>query len=318
MPRLNTGKYSFVFLVCIAAYLLSLDQSVAQTSVSVQPFVASCAQDDEISPGDRSTINQAAIQFIQTAISNPATAYSSFTESAKETTSIDAFTSMIQGNLQPSGNFSTPEAWVAMTAKPGEDQAYVIVEGQTRNYTWDFVVWLGEENGSWHVHYFQFTIVAIAGKNVEELWTTARTEENRHHNFNAWVLYSRVLQMAGRGPHFQLGIYPEIKKEMTNLEVPLETQGQPPFNWQYGKSSFKVLNAAPVGVEGKLYLNITQEIANWADDKDADRMNRELITAFKVAHPECTEVFAGLLVAARERGGPRIFRTVDANLESAK
>lgn len=286
------------------------------------------------------------MQFVQTVLnSNPTAAYSSFTADAKRNVNVEDFTAMVQRGIQPMGPYknlrvahtylakvtggteeqrvvcgdvSSPEGWVVVTVKPGPRQAHVIVEGETLNNTWAFVIWLLQEQGIWHVQYFQIAVGTMVGKSAQDLWTMARMEQQRHHDFNACVLYAAALQLAGRGPNLQLGIQPEIQKEMTRLQVPRDFQGQPPFTWHFGKSSFKILTVGPVGIGGNIYLSIEQEIAHWTDDKDADRENRELTAAFKKAYPEYLDVFAGLVVAAHEAGGTRGYRTVDVKSESSK
>lgn len=120
-------------------------------------------------------------------------------------------------------------------------------------------------------------------------------------------------QLAFRGPDFQLGIEPEIKKEMSSLQVPSELQGNPPFAWKFADDNFKILTVGPIGVGGKIYLTINQEVAPWAADQEADKRNRALISDFISTVPEYTNAFAGLVVGAIEAGGHRGFRTVYEN-----
>jgi hypothetical protein len=121
------------------------------------------------------------------------------------------------------------------------------------------------------------------------------------------------MQLANRGPFLQLGILPDIMQAIAGLQRPKEMDGMLPFTWQFGESSFKVLNVGPIGVAKKVYREIDHEIAPWAADADADKKNHELISAFAGAHPEYKDVFSGLVVRAHERGGPRGFGTVVEN-----
>jgi hypothetical protein len=211
------------------------------------------------------------------------------------------------------GNISSPETWVAVNAKPGPAEAHVIVEGQTVNNTAVFVVWLIPEQGNWHVQYIDYAIAEMVGKSAADLLKMAEMENQKQHDFNAFILYTAALQLADRGPFFQLGIRPEIEKEIGEVKKPNNLQGQPPFVWDFGKSTFKVLNVGPIGVGGKVYLLIDHEVEPWAEDKEADRQNRDLITAFARTYPEYKDVFAGLVVRAHERGGSRGYGTVDEN-----
>ena len=150
------------------------------------------------------------------------------------------------------------------------------------------------------------------------MWDLARSEQQTKHDFNAAVLYQTASQLAYRGPNFQLGIYSEIQKEILKLQLPPELQGQPPFVWKFGGDEYKVLNVGPIGVGGKIYLMVTQEIAPWGADQEADQRNRALIADFERAVPEYSSAFAGLVVGAKESGGNRIFRTVDDTATAPK
>jgi hypothetical protein len=283
-------------------------------------------------------VDKAAIDFVQNALgANPEAAYSNFTAEAKKSVNSEKFVSVFKQGIQPMGpfkdlrvahtylaqvtgstqeqrvvcgNLSSPETWVAVNAKPGPAQAHVIVEAQTLNNTWAFVLWLLPEEGTWRVQYSQAMATAMVGKTAEDLQRMAESEMHESHNFDAYILYTTALQLAARGPFLQLGIQPEIQKGLENLKPPLILQGRPPFNWQFGQASFRVLNVGPIGVGQKIYLQIDQEIEPWADDKDADNKNHELISAFSNSYSEYKHAFAGLVVRAHERGGNRGFGTV--------
>jgi hypothetical protein len=332
--------------VCLTAVIALLSPGCNSRSQSIQPFISSCRTDDEISAKDRATLDAMAIVFVQNALGpNPETAYSNFTADAKGSVNSEKFVAMFRQGIQPNGpyknlrvahtylaqvtgstqeqrvvcgNLSSPEGWVAVNAKPGTAQGHVIVEAQTLNNTWAFIIWLVPEQGNWHVQYTQATVTAMVGKNAEDLLRMAESEMHENHNFNAYILYAAALQLASRGPFLQLGIQPEIQKGLENSKPPSVLQGQPPFDWQLGKSSYRVLNVGPIGVSQKVYLKIDHEIGPWADDKDADKKNRELISTFSSSYPEYKHAFAGLVVTAHERGGNRGFGTVSENDAAAK
>ncbi|SRR5216683_3113338 len=332
--------------VCLAAIIFLLAPGCNSRSQSIQPFLASCKTDGEISEKDLAAADKAAIDFVQNALGpNPESAYSSFTADAKGNVDSEKFVAMFRHGIQPMGpfknlraahtylaqvtggtheqrvicgNLSRPEGWVAVNAKPGPAQAHVIVEAQTLNNTWAFVTWLLPEQGNWHVQYTQATTSAMVGKNAEDLQRMAESEMHENHNFNTYILYAAASQLAARGPFLQLGIQPEIQKSLENLKPPPALQGRPPFEWQLGKSFFKVLNVGPIGVSQKIYLKIDHEIAPWADDKDADKKNHELISAFSSSYSEYKHAFAGLVVTAHERGGNRGFGTVSENDAATK
>lgn len=313
---------------------------VAACQLPFQPVVSSCQANDEISARDRQTIDQAALKFVQDALGpDPSAAYAAFTADAKESVPLEQFVSGLQNGIKPMGpfkgmrvaesyvakvtgdqeqrvvcgNLSSPQTWVAVSAKPGPAEAHVIVEGDTVNNTMAFVVWLIPEQGNWHVQYLHYATEKMVGKSSDDLRRIAETEKQKQHNFNAFILYATALQLADRGPFFHLGIRPEIEKEIGETKKPENLAGQPPFRWTFGKTAFKVLNVGPIGLGGKIYLIIDHEIEPWAEDKVADRQNHDLIAAFTGAYPQYKDVFAGLVVRAHEHGGSRGFGTVDEN-----
>jgi hypothetical protein len=320
---------------------IAMSPLVAACQLPLQPFTSSCKANEEISTNDLRTIGQVALKFVQDALGpDPSTAYATFTADAKATVPLEQFVSGFQSGIKPMGpfkgmrvaesyvakvtggsheqrvvcgNLSSPETWVAVNAKPGPGEAHVIVEGDTVSNTMVFVVWLIPEQGNWHVQYLHYATEKMVGKSSDDLRRIAETEKQKQHNFNAFILYTTALQLADRGPFFQLGIRPEIEKEIGETKKPENLAGQLPFTWTFGKSTFKVLNVGPIGLSGKIYLIIDHEIEPWAEDKVADRKNHDLITAFAGAYPQYKDVFAGLVVRAHEHGGNRGFGTVDEN-----
>ena len=335
------GTVRIGLFVCLVAIIVLLAAGCNSHSQSFQPFMASCKTDAEISQNELAAVDKVAIDFVQAALGpNPEAAYSMFTADAKSNVNSEKFVAAFKQGIQRNGpfkdvrpahtyfaqvtggtqeqrvvcgNLARPENWVAVSAKSGQTQAHVIVEAQTLNNTWAFVTWLLHEQGNWHVQYTQATITAIVGKNAEDLQRMAESEMHENHNFNAYILYAAASQLAARGPFFQLGIQPEIQNSLETLKPPPILQGQPPFNWQLGKLSFKVLNVGPIGVSQNIYLKIDHEIEPWAIDKDADKKNHELIAAFSSSYPEYRHAFAGLVVTAHERGGMRGYGTVSEN-----
>jgi hypothetical protein len=322
---------------------VTLSSQVVACKASSQFFSGSCKADGEISVKDRESVSQVALKFVQDALgSNTSDAYAAFTDDAKKSVPLQQFVSGFQNSINPMGpfkdlrvahtympkltggaqeqrvvcgNLSSPETWVAVNARPGPAEAYVIVEGDTVNNTHAFVIWLIPEQGNWRVQYVQFATTTMVAKSADDLRTMAAMENEKQHNFNAFILYAAALQLADRGPFFQLGIRPEIEKAIGNVQRPPVLQGKAPFVWNYGKSTFRVLNVGAIGIGGKIYLLVDHEIEPWAEDKEADRKNRDLITAFAKAYPEYKEAFAVLVVRAHERGGNRGFGTVDQNQE---
>jgi hypothetical protein len=182
---------------------------------------------------------------------------------------------------------------VAVNAKPGPAEAYAIVEGDTVNNTNAFVIWLLPEQSNWRVQYVHFATITMVGKSADDLQKIAATENAKQHTFNAFILYAAAVQLADRGPFFQLGIRPDIEKAIGNVQRPHILQGQAPFVWKFDESTFKVLNVGPIGIGGKIYLLVSHEIEPWAEDKQADRKNRDLITALPKPTPNTERLLPG-------------------------
>lgn len=336
-------KKHVIFLLAISLTAIAPLPAAGCSSIlqTLHPFTSTCGMDNTIPAKDREAIDQAALEFIQDALGpDPMAAYAAYTAPAKGNFRSGEFVAMFQQVVQHMGPFndlhvahtylakvtggsevqrvvcgilSSPEGWVAVSVNPGSAQAYVIVEGQTINNTWAFVTWLAQEQGKWRIQHIQVTAATMVGKSAADLQMIAETEKQKHHNLNAYILYGAALQLSTRGPNFQLGILPEIQNGMASLQAPHELQGQLPFTWEFGRSSFKVLNIGPIGVGGKIYLQIDHEIDPWAKDADADNRNHELISGFAKAYPEYKDAFAGLVVRAHERAGSRNFGTVEVN-----
>jgi hypothetical protein len=326
---------------CISAITLVGTIGGYSPPQAIQPFTSTCGTDDEIPAKERAAADQAAMQFVQDALGpDPATAYALFTPDAKMNLTLEKFVTMFKQSVQPMAPFknlhvahtylakvpggtqaqqvicgiiSSPKTWVAVTAKPGPTQAHVILEAETLNNSWVFVLWLIPNEEAWLVQYVQALPSGMVGRSSEDLQNMAEAEKQKNHIFNAYILYAAAGQLAARGPFFQLGILPEIQENLSALRVPRELKGPPPFTWQFGQASFKVLNVGALGVNKKIYLKIDQELQPWAADKDADDKNHELISAFAKAFPEYKDVFSGLVVRAHEHGGPRGFGTVIEN-----
>src|SRR5262245_2960290 len=332
-------------LVRLRVSLLAIMLGVAGTPPSgpvyAQLVLASCASDNEVTVEKRAAIEATALNFVRNMVgSNAPAAYEVLTAGAKQAIPFDQFAGLVRQVIGPMspftnvnvshtyvvkaasggantrilcGNLGRPEDWVAVSAKPGTEQAHAVVDAQTRNNGFTVTLWLVVNDQNWRGEFFNMNASSMVGKTAQDIWQLARAEQNSKHLFNAAVLYATANQLASRGQNFQLGIDPEIKKEMSRLQVPRELQGNPPFAWKLGNDSFKIVNVGPIGVGGKIYLTITQEIAPWGADQDADQQNRVLIMEFIRSVPEYSNVFEGLVVGASEAGGHRVYRTVYEN-----
>lgn len=305
-----------------------------------------CHTDEEITADDRAPVERAALEFAQRLLGNdPASAYPKLAAETRRTASRESFVGLAEKAMKPfalkdlrvahiyvltttavgnstqqtycstvaRGDTSKPEGRVYVTEKMIPKQAYVVLEADAINNTFGFVLWLEPEDDEWRILHFQFQPITMAGKSADDIWSLARREEGQQHGFNAYVLSLTALQLAARGSNFHLGIEGEMQRKLRQLERPAALAGPPPFAWQLGSETFRVLNVSPIGIAGKLYLVISHEIESWSGDQDADRHNRRLIAGFREAHPEYSSAFAGLVAEAHEHGSAHGYRTVFEN-----
>jgi len=305
------------------------------------PAVTSCQTDAELPTKERESIGQVAVKFVDDSLSpTPSAAYTTFTAATRASLSIEQFMAGFQKPVMARGPFkdwrvthiyrvqvtggiqrqqvvcgdgSRPEGWVAVNAEPRMVEANVIVEGQTVNNVHAVVVRLRPEAENWRVHSVHFATTGMAGKSAEDLRRVAEVEHQRQHSFNAFILYTTAMQLADTGPFLRLGVRSKIEEEMTKVVKPSILEGASPFSWTFEGSTFKVMNVGPIGVGGKLYLLVDHEIEPWSQDKVADQSNRDLIAGLNRSVAEYKEAFAGLVIRAHERGGPRGFGTVHEN-----
>ena len=79
---------------------------------------------------------------------------------------------------------------------------------------------------------------------------------------------------------------------MSKLTFPTDIQGQPKFLWKTGETTYTKSR------RGK-------------SNEQVDGWNKQLLTYFKGHFPEYSDVFAGLVARATERGSGRGYGTVE-------
>jgi hypothetical protein len=167
------------------------------------------------------------------------------------------------------------------------------------------------EGYDWKIQSFHLNVSSLADKDSMQLWQMAHAEQARQRNLNAALLYVAAAQTAERGPNLQLGLTQSISADMAKLTVPPDVRGQPPFLWKDGETTYKVASIGPIAVGGKIYVNIVHEVSPWQSNDQVDGWNKQLLRYFKGHYPEYSEVFAGLVVRAMERGSNRGYGTVE-------
>lgn len=302
-------------------------------------FLVTCAEDAKIEAGKRKAVEQTSMEFVQFLLRGDSNAaYRKLTLEAQATLTREQFENLLTQAIQPfaplqglrvtktyfvhvrgsspiraicGDRISRPEGWASVAANDSPEQVHVLIEGQARNNIQGFALWLLPEGGEWRVHSFFFNAVSLTDKRAQEVWNLARSERAHGHLLNAVLLYAAASQLASPGPTIQPGILQAIQEETKDLQIPQEIQGQPPFVWKAARKEFHVLNLGPIAIAGDIYLRILHEVDHWKSEDEAELQNRELMTHFVARFPEYSHVFAGLVVQARERGGNRMWGTVE-------
>lgn len=305
---------------------------------SQTPSASSCGEDEHIDAGKRKIIDAVAMNFIQRVLGpSPAAAFDFMSKAGQAETTRQQFDSTVTaiirqfepknivlqhtylielkgkspGRVVCATDLSKPEGWESVAAENIPEQAHVLLSADTINNKLAFVLWLVPEKEEWKVQSFRLNVSTLADKDSVQLWELARAQEARQHNFNATLLYAAAAQTADRGPNFQLGITQPISDEMAKVAVPTEIRGQPPFLWKSGETTYKVASVGPIAVGGKIYVIIVHEVSPWQSNEQVDGWNKELLSYFKRRFPEYSDVFAGLVARATERGSNRGYGTVE-------
>jgi hypothetical protein len=324
---------------CFGVVVLLTCQALPQ-----MPFASSCGEDAHIDTPKKNEIDSVAMEFVQTVLGpNPSAAFDFMSKAGQAETSrqqLDGAATAIIRQFEPKNvtlqhtylielkgkspgrvvcatDLSKPEGWESLAAADVPEQAHVLLSADTRNNKLAFVVWLVPQQSEWKVQSFRMNVSTLAEKDSVQLLELARTQQARQHSFNAALLYAAAAQTADRGPNFQLGITQSISDETSKLTAPAEIQGQPPFFWKNGETTYKVASVGPIAVGGKIYVIIVHEVSPWQSNEQVDGWNRELLSYFKRRFPEYSDFFAGLVARATERGSNRGYGTVE-ELSTAK
>ena len=312
-------------LACLSVLLLLALPAYAQSL-----YAASCAEDGEIDSATKRAIDEAATNFVQTILgTNPASALDSLSEEGRTGLTADQLaataTNILRlyepkgvmpqhtyvihlkgtspGRLVCGADLSKPTGWESLRATDVPEQAYAVLSAEGVNNHLVFTVWLLPERNTWKVQSFSLNASSLADLDSTRLLELAKREQAHGHNFNAALLYAAAQQTADRGPNFQMGITQSISEETAKFTAPAEISGQPPFLWKSGDATYRIQNIGPTAVGGKIYVIINQEVPPWQNDEQVDKWNRDLIKYFKHRFPEYSDVFAGIVARANERGG---------------
>lgn len=338
IQRGSLTTLAYIMVLLRAAGWFGLSILAASQAFSQIPFASSCAEDAHIDTVKKKAIDTVAMTFIQTLLGpNPSAAFDLMSKAGQaEATGqqLDGMAAAIIRQFEPKNltpqhtylielkgkspgrvvcatDLSKPTGWESLAADNIPEQAHVLLSADTINNKLAVVVWLVPEEGEWKVQSFRLNVSTLADKDSLQLWELARAQQARQHSFNAALLYAAAAQTAERGPNFQLGITQSISDEMSKLTVPAEIQGQPPFFWKSGETTYKVASVGPIAVGGRIYIIIVHEVSPWQSNEQVDGWNKELLSYFKRRFPEYSDVFAGLVARATERGSNRGYGTVE-------
>jgi hypothetical protein len=305
--------------------------------------VSSCDEDAHIDADKKKIIDAAALTFARTVLGpSPSAAFDLMSQAGQTETSrqqLDDSALAIMRQFEPKNvavqhtyfielkgkspgrvvcatDLSKPDGWESLSAENVPEQAHVLLSADTRNNELAFAIWLIPEKSDWKVQSFRLNVSTLADKDSTELWELARAQQEKHHSFTAALLYAAAAQIANRGPNFQLGITQSISNDTSKFTAPAEISGQPPFLWRNGESTYKVMNVGPTAVGGQIYVVIQHEVSPWQNDAQVVAWNKDLLSYFKRRFPEYSDVFAGVVARAIERGSNRGYGTVEESASS--
>jgi hypothetical protein len=312
--------------------------SLALAASAQSPFASSCGEDNHIDASKRQAMDSVAMAFVGLLLgSNPSTAYDAFSKVGQGNTTrneVAADGQMFVRQFEPKNvsvqhtylinlvgkspgrvvcgaDFTKPDGWEALGATDDPEQGYVLMSADVTNGHLAIAVWLVEESIGWKVQSFWLNLSTLGDKDSTQLWALANAQKALGHNFNAALMYSAAAQLANRGPNFQMGITQSISEDVSDLTAPDEIKGKPPFLWTSGDSTFKILSVGPTAIGGKIYIIVMHEVAPWGTEGQVDGWNKQVLSYLKQRFPEYSDIFAGIVVRAKEQGGNRMYGTVD-------
>src|ERR1700680_81222 len=275
--------------VMLAATYLCGTSSVADAQSSVGVQAPHCAIDAEIPTSDRGAVEHAAMEFVTDVLgSHPDAAYGLMTREGQTKVTLAQFAAALQAHVLSMAPFDNVhvtntyfvnvlggtqiqavicgdvirnKTWVAVAAKAVPKQAHVVVAAHTRNYDWAFVLWLIPEQSVWRVQNFYAGFTTTAGRTADQLWTMAQEQNQKGHLFNANLLYTAAHALAARGPSFQLGMSPDLEKDISQFVALPELQGPPPHTWHLEGATYSIAHVSIIGIGGQLDVLIDQQLS---------------------------------------------------------
>jgi hypothetical protein len=334
--RIVTCRRAAMF--CLAAGILAsmVSAASAQSTPPLPQPAKTCLVDNAI-PGDqRAAIDTTGLSFVHAILEGRADdAYGVFTPAMKSQLPAEQFAQMVAGARKSYGTVQglhvahaylvtdpaggpdksvtcgavgLPEEYVNVAVAPVSLQAHLLIEGDIAGNSFTFVLWLIHDQ-DWQVQNIYLGMTGMIGKSAADLWRMGRQQNERHHSFDAALLYGAADNLAERGPDFELALRPQLRAEMAKLKPPRALQGKTTLTWHLGDKTYTILAVGPVGVRQKLYLMINWQTTNWQNDQEVEARSKRLMTDFARVFPEYAEVFAGVIMSAVEKESSRGYRS---------
>jgi hypothetical protein len=321
------------------AFMTMTVSAAVAAPLSASVYAASCRVDGEIPNAERATADTAALSLVQNLLAgNSTAAFAQMTQPAQAATTASGLSSIEQylkigvpyqdvrvahtyligitrvgsGAVPPlhcGKSLNDPEA-VILSVAPVPLQFDVEVTAHSRNNDWSAFVTLVPDKSGWKAASFHIAPSAMSGRSARDLGQLARAQLAKGHKLSAGLLYRAAQGLADRGPNAAPVWKQDLNREAAASALPAELQGGPPFRWRMGDQIFDVANASIIGIGGAFSLMIERRTTSWPDNATADRDARSLTTAIVKAHPELSDVFAGVIVRFYKPDGSGGFGTV--------
>ena len=220
------------------------------------------------------------------------------------------------------GSLSSPDKWAMVAALPVGDQYHVVMTSNSQNNAWMINIWLVPAGAGWRVEGFHVGLQTIGGRSARQILVEARQQRDKGHMFNAAMLYAVLPSLIDRGEGFQPGIAQDVRSDLAAFNLPPELAGKPPFAMVWNGHHFTVDQIQVIGFGPAMDLMILYTDPSWngTDYTRAEAINRGLIDAFRAAHPEYADKFAGvaarLLRADRKAGYGTIYKNATGYLKA--
>lgn len=312
----------------------------AKPTFSFVPYVNVCQHDDDIAQADRSAMEGAARQYVQTLLGpRPGDAFDlmsaygqtnatreqlanlgrMLSAEAPDAAPIDVRRTFLIKGAAPSRQGvmiacgGAPGAIDYVRQNDAAEQGHVLLSyplpsGGAKSAA----LWLTYERARWRTTYFFVTSSQVLNHNARDLFEQAQTENAQGHKFNAFFLYRVAANLAQTGSHMQLGENQRIlNAQPAYPRLPGVEGDAAPYRWTIDGQTFEYNQWLyfALSKEHQVMLEI-KRTAPYRDDADAEAQNRAFIDAINSAYPEWTNAFYAIGVQTAQPGSHDNWGTV--------